>query len=113
MEPNIIKPPLAVQKTSITDVPYTLLKNEVYKYGNVVTVNIVVSQQITPASNAWIVLGYLPEGYRPPSEMDFAATNNVNDTYIHVRVSTNGVIRYYGFNGVNALPYFSISFIVE
>jgi len=103
--------PYGTETGTITEGNYTLDTKSVYKYGNVVTVNLRSSAQIQPTSNAWVILGTLPEGFRPPSNMDYAGTNNVDDTYIHVRIYPNGNIAYYGFANVKVNPFLTLTFI--
>lgn len=108
---NMITPPLFTETGTITEGNYTLATKSVYKYGNVVTVHLESNAQIQPTSNAWVSLGTLPEGFRPPAQMDYAGTNNVNDTYIHVRIYPNGNIAYYGFANVKVNPFLALTFI--
>ena len=75
------------------------------------TVHLESNAQIQPSSNSWVTLGTLPEGFRPPAQMDFAGTNNVNDTYIHVRIYPSGVIAYYGFANTKVNPFVALTFI--
>lgn len=110
---NVIAPPLVVEEGQVTPSNnYSFATNKIRKYGEVVSVIVRCTTNITPTTNAWVTLGTIPEGFRPTQELDIEGSNNKDDTSLHMRVYTTGTIAYYGKANVTCNPYFTLTYVM-
>ena len=70
---------------------FTAFRNEVRRYGNVVSVNLEIAKD--SGSGQLITIGKVPSGLEPPSSLSNEDVAIYNDGTIHVNF-TSGIIRY-------------------
>lgn len=102
----------STQTGTIAEGDYALIKGVALKYANIVDFMLESNVNITPSSNGWIVVGTLPQGYRPTYQFDLAGIDNVGDGSLHFRINTAGTISYYGYSGQTVKPFVSGCFVI-
>lgn len=88
----------------------TATRNEISKCGCMTTLNLRISK-ISPTTKNWIILGTIPEGFRPKSDIDYLCANNeTNTSYLFCvgRILSTGELRIWGINGTDITPYISL-----
>jgi len=109
---NALNANIASHNSQITGSNNWSFNHNVYKAGNVVSFSGYAINNTEIATNSWVNIGTLPEGYRPPNnEYYTVGYDNTNDSIINVRVQLNGTIAAYSKTASKVIC-FNLTFVV-
>lgn len=90
----------------------TTSRNVISRIGTYTTLSMRVNK-ITPNTKGWMVIGTIPEGYRPKRDVDFICTSGETNTqYLVVAgdILSTGEVRIWGIPDVGVSPNMTILF---
>ena len=86
---------MAVSTIKTDYVPYTRLNNCISYWRRNGVVGVKISTNNTILNNNGVLIGTLPEGFRPPWQCDFAGTALGGSAVVFFRVESDGTIKGY------------------